>query len=220
MGPELPLLAQQKASPDMPVLPERLLQLRRAVQVRSSEEGTWCHEDGLGARRCRAGLMGPSVCVSLVPSSYQHIQDEPVLVGTRYGPVPTVPHSHWVSEPGSVPMAVARGWGRAQRSVARPAPSMMYTAFKFPSVEVEEEEKDENIPAPDNVPRGAMGGEFVTAQARGASGRCGAEDTGVVMVDHPVLVSALDPNHPPSSSGRAQVGLCKALLAAFLGWGP
>lgn len=192
MGPELPLLARQKASPDLPLLPEWVLQLRGAVQVR-----TWCHEDGLGAWRCHAGLMGPSVCVSLIPSSYQHIQDEPVPVGTRYGPVPAVSRGHRVSEPGSVPEAAARGWGGAQHSVARPDPSM---ALKFPSVEAEE--KDENIPAPDNVPYGAMGGEFSPARARGASGRCAAEDTGVITVDHPVLVPALDQIIlPPAQAG-------------------
>ncbi|KAM6369988.1 putative E3 ubiquitin-protein ligase makorin-1 [Pluvialis apricaria] len=102
--------------------------------------------------------------------SYQHIQDEPVPMGTRYGPVPAVFPSRWGSEPSSVPVAVARGWGPARHGSARPVPSVMHVAFKFPSVQVEEEEKDkENIPAPDNVPHGAIGGEFAPAQAWGTA---------------------------------------------------
>ncbi|KAM6114466.1 uncharacterized protein FYN12_012017 [Phoenicopterus ruber ruber] len=103
--------------------------------------------------------------------SYQHIQEEPAPVGTRYGPVPTVPPGHWGSEPSSVPTAAARGWGGARRSSAQPVPSVSHVVFKSPSGEVEEEEKEkENIPAPGNVPCGAIGGEFVPAEARGASG--------------------------------------------------
>ncbi|XP_054659446.1 E3 ubiquitin-protein ligase makorin-2-like [Grus americana] len=100
--------------------------------------------------------------------SYQHIQEELMPVGTHYYPVPS---GHWGSEPSSVPAAVAQGQGRAYRSSAHLVPSMMRVAFKFPGVEVKEEEKDkENIPAPDNVPHGAIGGEFVPTGTRGASG--------------------------------------------------
>ncbi|XP_075299027.1 putative E3 ubiquitin-protein ligase makorin-1 [Opisthocomus hoazin] len=95
--------------------------------------------------------------------SYQHTREEPVPAGTRCGPVPTVP-------PGSVPAAVARGWGGARCGSAHPVSSVTHVASKFPSEEVEEGEKDKNIPAPDNIPRGAIGGEFVPARARGASG--------------------------------------------------
>ncbi|XP_075578664.1 uncharacterized protein LOC142595111 [Pelecanus crispus] len=102
--------------------------------------------------------------------SYQHIQEEPVAVGTHYGSVPTVPPGHRSSEPSSAPAAVARGWRGARYGSAHPVPSVTHVAFKFPSVEVEEEEKDkEIIPEPDNVPRGAVGGELVPARAQGAS---------------------------------------------------
>ncbi|XP_065554395.1 E3 ubiquitin-protein ligase makorin-2-like isoform X2 [Lathamus discolor] len=101
--------------------------------------------------------------------SYEHIRDEPVPVGTRYGPVPPVPRSYWASDP--APMAMARGWGGARCSLPPPAPSVTHVAFKFPSVEAEGERKaKEKIPAPDDVPRGAIGGEAVPAQAEGASG--------------------------------------------------
>ncbi|OPJ88855.1 uncharacterized protein [Patagioenas fasciata] len=116
------------------------------------------------ARICRYFQSG--FCGHGERCSYQHVQDEPVPVGTRCGAVPAVSHSLRVSEPGSV--AVGRGWGGAQRSMAHPVPSTMYMAFKLPSAE--EEEKDENIPAPDNALHGAMGGEFVPARAWGASG--------------------------------------------------
>ncbi|KAM4645682.1 uncharacterized protein AAGF69_013540 isoform 2-T2 [Amazona ochrocephala] len=105
--------------------------------------------------------MGPSV------SSYEHIQEEPVPVGARYGPVPPVPRSYWDSEP--VPMA--RGWGGARRILAHPAPGVMHVAFKFPSMEVAGEKKaKESIPAPGDVPRGAIGGAAVPARAQGPSG--------------------------------------------------
>lgn len=120
---------------------------------------------------------------TLCLSSYEHIQEEPVPVGTCYGPVPAVPRSYWGSEP--VPMAMARGWGGARRSLAHPAPSVTHVAFKFPSMEVEGQKKaKENIPVPDDVPCGAIGGEAVPAQAQEASGRflgmSEAEDTVVV----------------------------------------
>ncbi|XP_050767133.1 probable E3 ubiquitin-protein ligase makorin-1 [Gymnogyps californianus] len=99
---------------------------------------------------------------------YEHIREVPVPVGTHYG---HVPRGHWGLEPSRVPAAVARGWGGARRSSAHPVPSVMHVAFKFASMEVEEEEKDkENIPAPDNIPCGAISGAFVPARARGASG--------------------------------------------------
>ncbi|XP_053943972.1 probable E3 ubiquitin-protein ligase makorin-1 [Cuculus canorus] len=105
--------------------------------------------------------------------SYEHIQEEPVAVGTRYGPVSP---SFWDSEPSSVP---ARDLGRPQDSggplpsSAHPVPSVVRVAFKFPNVEVEEEETHkENIPAPHNVHRGAISREFVPARAQGAPGGC------------------------------------------------
>uniref|UniRef100_A0A663MDP5 RING-type E3 ubiquitin transferase n=1 Tax=Athene cunicularia TaxID=194338 RepID=A0A663MDP5_ATHCN len=102
----------------------------------------------------------------------------------------------WGSPPGRALAAVAQGWGGAQRSSAHPVPNMTHMAFKFASLAVEEDEKDkDNIPAPDNVPGGA------------------AQRTG--MRENPALAFAPDPNPPPSTSG-----LWKALLAAFLGWGP
>lgn len=100
-------------------------------------------------------------------------------MGTRYGPVPTVPPSRWGPESSSVPVAVGRGWGAARHSSARPVPSVMRVAFNFPSVEVEEEEKDkENIPAPDNVPRGAIAREFAPARAQGTAGRVPGDQGG------------------------------------------
>ncbi|XP_061205544.1 E3 ubiquitin-protein ligase makorin-1-like [Neopsephotus bourkii] len=99
--------------------------------------------------------------------SYEHIREEPVPVGTRYGPVPPVPRSYWGSEP--APMATARGWGGARRSLAPAAPSVAHVAFKFPSVEAEERKAKEKIPAHGHVPRGAIGGEAAPARARGAS---------------------------------------------------
>ncbi|XP_072701138.1 uncharacterized protein [Ciconia boyciana] len=112
--------------------------------------------------------------------SYQHIQEESVPARTHYG---SVPPGHGGSEPGSVPAAVARHWRGARCSSAHSVPSVTHMAFKLPGVEGEEEEKDENISAPDNVPRGAIGGEFVSARARGASG------------SHPRGLG-LDPNSP------------------------
>ncbi|XP_014809096.1 PREDICTED: probable E3 ubiquitin-protein ligase makorin-2 [Calidris pugnax] len=131
--------------------------------------GQNCHfsHDRKSAQVCRYFQSG--FCSYGERCSFQHIQDEPV--GTLYGPLPTVPPSHWGSEPHSGPAAGARGPGGSRHSLAHPVPSVMRVAFKFSSMEIEEEEKDkENIPAPDNVPRGAMGGEFVPARARGASG--------------------------------------------------
>jgi len=163
--------------------------------------------------------MGPSVCLS-PGSSYQHTREEPVPAGTRCGPVPTVP-------PGSVPAAVARGWGGARCGSAHPVSSVTHVASKFPSEEVEEGEKDKNIPAPDNIPRGAIGGEFVPARARGASGRCwgargpaglrilGWSRWSILCVCLPSTQILLAP-----SLGRAQLGLWKAPLGAFLRWGP
>lgn len=119
--------------------------------------------------------MGPSVCLSLGSSSYEHIQEEPVPVGTLYGPRPTVPPSRWSSDPGRVPAAAAQGWGGARRGLVHPVPTVTHVAFKFASMKVEEEKKNkENITAPGNIPRGAIGGESVPAQAQGASGRCKA----------------------------------------------
>ncbi|KAM6233051.1 putative E3 ubiquitin-protein ligase makorin-1 [Spheniscus humboldti] len=152
--------------------------------------------------------------------SYQHIQEEPVPVGTCYGPVPTQPPSRWGSEPGRVPAAVAQGWGGARRSSAHPVPSMMHVAFKFPSVEVEEEEKDkENIPAPDNIPRGAVGGEFVPTRARGASGsqprRLGLDpnspDPREALVE---TATWTDPAEVPTEPGAAAAPVSTAALRA------
>ncbi|KAM8988487.1 putative E3 ubiquitin-protein ligase makorin-1 [Ara ararauna] len=121
--------------------------------------------DRKSAQVCRYFQSG--LCSYGERCSYEHIREEPVPVGTRYGPVPPVPRSYWGSEP--VPMA--RGWGGARRSLAHPPPSVTHMAFKFPSMEVEVEKKaKENIPAPDDVPRGAIGGEAVPARAQGASG--------------------------------------------------
>ncbi|XP_005142246.2 probable E3 ubiquitin-protein ligase makorin-1 [Melopsittacus undulatus] len=101
--------------------------------------------------------------------SYQHIREEPVPARIRYGPIAPVPRSYWGSE--AVPVAMAQGWGGAQRSLAPPAPSMAHVAFKFPSVEVRGGKKaKEKIPAPGDVPRGAVGGAAVPARARGGSG--------------------------------------------------
>ncbi|XP_032865439.1 probable E3 ubiquitin-protein ligase makorin-1 isoform X2 [Tyto alba] len=117
---------------------------------------------------------------------YEHVREEPVPVGIRYGPVPPVPPGRRGLEPGRPPAAVARGWGGARHSSARPVPRVMRVAFKFASMEGKEEEKNkDNIPAPDNVPRGAAGGEFVPAQAQGASG---SQQRGL----------GLDPNSPDS----------------------
>ncbi|XP_061298497.1 probable E3 ubiquitin-protein ligase makorin-1 [Pezoporus flaviventris] len=123
--------------------------------------------DRKSAQTCRYFQSG--FCSYGERCSYEHIQEEPVPVGTRYGPVPPAPRSYWGLEP--APVAMARGWGGARRSLAPPAPSVTHVAFKFPSVEVEGERKaKEKIPAPDDVPRGAVGGEAVPARARGASG--------------------------------------------------
>ncbi|CAM9879366.1 unnamed protein product [Bubo scandiacus] len=123
---------------------------------------------------------------------YEHIQEEPVPVGTRYGPVPPIPPSRWGSEPGRVPVAAGRGWGGAQHSSAHPVPSMTHVAFKFASMAVEEDKKDkDNIPAPDNVPGAATGRESVPAQAQGASG---SQPQGL----------GLDPNSPDPSEAAAE----------------
>ncbi|XP_063212930.1 probable E3 ubiquitin-protein ligase makorin-1 [Chroicocephalus ridibundus] len=152
--------------------------------------------------------------------SYQHIQDEPVPVGTRYGTVPTVPPGRWGSEPRSGPVALARGWGGARHSSSHPVPCVTHVAFKFRSMEIEEEEKDkENIPAPDNVPRGAIGGEFVPAQAQGASGsqprRRGLDPNSTDPREAAVETTTwTDPAEVPTEPGAAAAPVPTAVLRA------
>ncbi|XP_009463984.1 PREDICTED: probable E3 ubiquitin-protein ligase makorin-1 [Nipponia nippon] len=183
----------------------------------SCQRGQNCRfsHDRKSAQICRYFQSG--FCSYGEQCSYQHIQEEPVPVGTRCSPVP---RSRWGSEPRSVPVAVSRGWGGAWRNSAHPVPSVMHVAFKFPSVEVEEEEKDkENIPAPDNIPHGAVGGEFVPARARRASGsqlqglgldpnsadlRKAAEET----------VTWTDPAEVATESGTAAALVSTAVLTA------
>ncbi|XP_069627992.1 probable E3 ubiquitin-protein ligase makorin-1 [Haliaeetus albicilla] len=129
--------------------------------------------------------------------SYEHIQEEPVPVGTLYGPRPTVPPSRWSSDPGRVPAAAAQGWGGARHGLVHPVPTVTHVAFKFASMKVEEEEKNkENITAPGNIPRGAIGGEFVPAQAQGASGRCKAAQGALLPAGSQPQGLGLDPNSP------------------------
>ncbi|XP_064328092.1 E3 ubiquitin-protein ligase makorin-2-like [Phalacrocorax carbo] len=137
--------------------------------------------------------------------SYEHIREEPELVGTRYAPVPP---GHRGSEPGSVLGA----W----HSSARPVPSVTHAAFKFPSVE---EDKDkENIPAPDNLPRGAIGREFVLAQAQGASGyqpqRLGRRPNSNPREAAVETATRTDPVEVPTEQGAAAAPVPTAVLRA------
>nr|XP_021136825.1 probable E3 ubiquitin-protein ligase makorin-2 [Columba livia] len=94
---------------------------------------------------------------------------------------------------------------------------MMYMALKFPSAE--EEEKDENIPAPDNVPYGAMGGEFIPARARGASGSQprglrldpNCSDPGEAAVE---AAMGTDPAEVPAEPGAAAALVSSTALRA------
>ncbi|XP_010125032.1 PREDICTED: probable E3 ubiquitin-protein ligase makorin-1 [Chlamydotis macqueenii] len=120
--------------------------------------------------------------------SYQHIQEKPLPVGTSDGPMPTASPSRWCSEPGNVPAAVAQGWEGAWCWPAQSVPSVTHVAFELPSVDIEEEDK-ENISAPDNVPCGTIGGECVPVQSWSASG------------SQPQMLR-LDPNSPdPRKAG-------------------
>ncbi|XP_009947498.1 PREDICTED: probable E3 ubiquitin-protein ligase makorin-1, partial [Leptosomus discolor] len=139
---------------------------------------------------------------------YEHSQEEPV--GSHYSPVPL---GHWGSEPGCVPATVARGWRGAQRSSACPVPAVTHLAFKFMSMEVEEEEKDkESVPAPDNVPRRAIGRKSVPARARRASGQGSDGARGLLCLQVPVepgAAAALAPTAALRARSEAVVcGIC------------
>ncbi|XP_025967698.2 probable E3 ubiquitin-protein ligase makorin-1 [Dromaius novaehollandiae] len=104
--------------------------------------------------------------------SYQHVQEEPA--GSRRGPEPTVPPGYQGSEATRLPQVLARSWGGARHRSAPAEPSATQLTSRFPSLQLEEEDK-ENVPAPDNPPSQAVAGELVPACAPGASGpRLGA----------------------------------------------
>lgn len=84
-----------------------------------------------------------------------------------------MPHHHRGQEPGTEPTAKDRDQGGPQGTSVHPASSMTCVTIPFLKLKAEEEEKDkENMPAVDNVPCGAIRGEFVPTRAQDASGRC------------------------------------------------
>ncbi|XP_025912304.1 probable E3 ubiquitin-protein ligase makorin-2 [Apteryx rowi] len=101
--------------------------------------------------------------------SYQHIQEEPV--GSQWGHEPPMPPGRRGSELVCLPQALARSWGGARCRSAPAEPSATQLTFRFPRVQLEEEEEEdkENVPAPDNPPSRAVDGECVPAGAQGAS---------------------------------------------------